>query len=842
MIKLDITSHSQPATTHSFECDSIIIGSLHSPSADLKLPGDLQERHLQITSQRLENRPSYFIINLAHDPFATLNGHSFGKQPLNDQDVIFVGETTFRFEAPDLDLAASIEEDNLQTEFTSQDVEALIKQVEAFSSIMPNFSKNASTLPERSTTDEKSESDNSSIPMDAIPEKEQIALTSDPDPKKTESCSAPKTPSSSEFPVTKLSLKDYYLSEYDDDKDETEQNLRQPLSQNHSNIKTKNYLYSGFKIFCSLIGIAAILLSLAYIWISDQSNEEEIRATRSVADVAMALTYAQTKNIIPQNQNWSDPEFIKNTLTAVLGPIYSSWAEFDRHGQFSTSPYMLRIFTSSNLSQFLVIAQPVPNLLHWVVPKASIVIDSHTMELRKIKELKALNRLLLAANTVEGAHSAEISALLKQGELVTLNSLTDEHDTLGFTPPKATALIHPNAENFVYNAPRYYMFGQTLVKKALDLVETSPTKYELNMFMQDLYTLATFPDLILYTTEGIQQALQSQKALTLLAPNENFLFAYLQLNSNGQIAGAHLLMDAAPSEIAIENNSQQSKENIPIQQPFENQQNNTAQKSPKAPFVQIQEQTTSKAEEYGIDQHDPLFVGLKAVINARQQALKPISDEMIALLNKQTNSSQQNFAAHFTKLQLQYLTANKEIRLESALALGVIAKDSGYLPVSRFIEYVKATELESILQDYLTTIKQRQSTTRMPEEIEMLLKQLEECSSWQELEQNTSLVTSQLNFENIPDVGKLAAYQNTARTYVIQKLNHFLVDSTGQLPPEAFMPEHRQTMITILETAWVTDPDTYNFYLAEFDNHAKHERILNLETAIENEKNILTLP
>ncbi len=116
----------------------------------------------------------------------------------------------------------------------------------------------------------------------------------------------------------------------------------------------------------------------------------------------MALTYAQMHQLKPLNQNWGDPDFLKDILTKVLPPDYPSLVEQDKQEPFRNCPYMLRVYTSNDLSHFLLIAQPEPNLLQWLISRETILLDSRTMELHKIRDLRALNRLLADPRPLEG--------------------------------------------------------------------------------------------------------------------------------------------------------------------------------------------------------------------------------------------------------------------------------------------------------------------------------------------------------------------------------------------------------------------------------------------------------
>jgi hypothetical protein len=231
---------------------------------------------------------------------------------------------------------------------------------------------------------------------------------------------------------------------------------------------------------------------------------------------------------------------------------------------------------------------------------------------------------------------------------------------------------------------------------------------------------------------------------------------------------------------------------------------------------------------YRIDQRDPLFIRLSSLSTARQQALKPIAEEMIALLTKQSQTWQSQFVFKYMKLQEQYLKTNEDQYRKINSDLGAIARDMSYIPASRFVEFVKAADLQTQFQDYLTNLKQKYNPDRASEEeIDTLLKLIEQSATWNDLEMAASNLAKVLNFDNIPDEDDLIAYQNTARTRVIQKLNQFLLSRNEEaLPPDAFMPEFRQVLVNILESAWIIDAETHHFYLAEFDHRSGPMRML----------------
>lgn len=615
-------------------------------------------------------------------------------------------------------------------------------------------------------------------------------------------------PSSLKSP--KLSLKDYYLSEYDDHEElstlSSEQNTNYYLSpQMAKSWRTLVKYLAGFLV------VSAIVASLVYLWVTDQTEEEEMIAAKGVADIAMSLTYAQLKNIHPQNQNWSHPEFLRNNLTPILAPNYLSLADVDAHGQFANCPYMLRIHSSSDLSEFLVIAQPCPSLLQWLAPKASIVVDSRAMEMRKIVDLRALNRLIFNSNNLDGLSSNEISHLVSQGALVPLSSLVNKAESQGLAPPKALSLIRPGAENRIYNAPRYYLLGETVISHSLDLAGKLSGGKEVSLLQQELSSLIHFPDLVLYTAGGIQHALKAQKALTSLSPNDKFIIAYLQMNNHGKITNSHLLIDDHPAEIAT------AEIKLPLNDPSNASPDNELEANEEL-IVETVEAPIEHDIIQEVDTDHPLFSQLSSIADARSSTLNPIAEEIIDLVNKQTTSVQSDFTSRLIKLQQKYADADREEQNKIFKKFHKIAHDHHFLPAAKFMEYVHVSGLKPLFQEYLK--KQSKDHQITDEQIEQQFQNLKTSSTWQELEQHSAQINQLLQFERVPDEGRLTAFQDSARSIVTQKLNQFILSSTEALPASAFNPEYLQNLTNIIKAVWIIDPEMHDFYIAEFELRA----------------------
>lgn len=602
MIKLTIRSTAQPKTFF-FDQLVVIIGA---ENADLPLQEDsVQACHITI----LEEKQRFVAINSAKDPFATLNSLPFGKKVLNNQDVIQIGNTQILFEGEHL---------------SPIDVEALFQELETLVAF-ENKEKAAAVKIEAQTSDNTTFPQVSAEQGAAQLQEAQSELSAEETPVNTSNsdtpfATIPVDPSyyGSEGPLSEAPPLTAPIKDLDEEvesklneKDTHETEALAPPSRSYWRFYLAFFLAS-----CMLMSLIATVL---YFKVLDESDGEKIKAAETVVDVAMALAYAQMHHIKPQKQNWSDPEFLKNNLASVLSSEYPALSHIDHQGQLATCPYIVRIYTSADLSQFLVIAQPEPSLLQWLVPKASIAIDSMAMEMRHLYDLKALNRLLVNPNTLDGANAIEISNLVKQGEIIPLHSLAANQGNQGFVPPKLLALSYPGSENLVYNAPRYYHFGESIINRAVQCLEVSDNEHEVARLQQQIAELAKYPDIVLYSSQGIQKAIQAQKALAAFAPQSKFITAYLNFNTQGEMTSSHLVYNdtqISPNEIASLSEEEQKHANTA---------ETTKARIPKANLA---------AE--------------------RRQRLNAISEQMNALLQSNNEAATTNFSEIFSELLMHY--------------------------------------------------------------------------------------------------------------------------------------------------------------------------------------------
>jgi hypothetical protein len=885
-----------------FNKTNVVIGSAEKSIADFSLPGEnLEPVHIKI--EQTEN--DYYVLNVANDPFVTLNGLFFGRKRLIDNDIIQVGSTLILFNAEHSSqiVPESAHGQNFQFAYEKENwldtgeeklhqlVEKKILSKNQDPSLAAFNAAQMDTAPsdilfELSLNENKKEElaaeswlDDKEL-QELLEEAYQLeAYENETEQQPTQTSSTQihsETPippqtnllkteriqvqepltSSNAHPTIdaskdrKGSLKDYYLSEFDDESEVWNQHKKTILNETKISLKRN---WKAFGMIASIIFLVIFtIIAFFFLNLRARNHEDELEAIEGVADIAMALAFAQLNHIKPLNQNWSDLDFLRNNLMAVLASEYSPAPFFDNHGQFKNSEYSLRIYSSADLSQSLIIAQPAPSLLQWLVPKASILVDSKSMEIRRTTDLKSLNRLLLNPNTLEGINAIEVSNLVKQYEIIPFSVLSAEGKDLGYILTKSLSLIHPEAKNAVYNAPRYYPFGETILKKALMVTDNYVNPYERSLVQEEIKRLAKYPNLILYTTKGMKWLLRAQKAVGILYPSHNFLFATLGLSPQGKILDSHLVMDTKAllegtdedlQEFALlmEQNDKFNAFELDFNEPMQD-----VEPSPIAPD-DIAQPLSNPASI--VDTKHPLYRELLHLSTLQKKAALSFEIQLEALLEiehrediifflnrlqsvlKKAESTYQDepqksdknqaaitFLGELVRIMNQYQATHSKEQQSLTLELSRLQQSYSHLPLSEFIAYVQAAGLRGFGFDEIKQMNNIQQESEILEsKIQTLLKNIQLTDNLAFLENNLTELVNVLTLDKISDPKKLIDYQNEIRLHVLRKLNDFLLTSGKTLPLKEFVPENRPVLANILKTAWVNDPDEFDFYLNEFD-------------------------
>lgn len=786
MIRLTLNAQSDPEI-HLFNKSTILIGS-DSGHVDLVLSHQgVHPVHLKIINQD-EFR---VLVNHANDPFVSVNGHAFGKKKLNSGDVIFIHHISLLFEELTPSLAIENEKEK------ERPLAALLEN---------NLNQSESALPSVDPTPEKELLASFSFPFEQevtlLGEEELRQSAIDKFLKEIENSpqttlnSPPKSSEKQELIERKktASLKDDYLRDLDD---ENNNNENGPFG----NLKEPSHLYHAWKwillFIFSLFSISGAVGTIIYFSASDKAEAQETKAAQGVSDVAMALAHAQINHLKPHNQNWSDLDFLKNNLQSILPDVSSYASQIDAQGQFICCPYSLRIYTNSDLSHFLLIAQPAPNLLNWLIPQSLITVDSQLMELRILKDVRNLNRLLANSDPLEGPSGKEITSLIKQGQLIHLSTLAHDSGLEDFSPPKNLAWIKPGAENLIYNAPRYYRLGHPILQKAMALSTSKGTSQEVATLKQSVEHLSWLSDFILYSDQGKQSAMLARQGLMLFAPSDNLLFGYLQFNTQGKIHQVQLLKEEEESieSIFAEHNQEDSL---------------IAFQSDVNPIKEDLHKKNAGISE--IDANHPIYIQLLSLKNLRDNELKSLANSLINLVNLDLSTPRAKFQMEFQNLSHAYLMANAKHKQIIKSSLDNLYQQYEDLPIDQFLAFVKALNLEYMIQQEdqaLSTIDEN-----CKQNMELLLTYIENSKTFAELDNLVHIASTWLNFDYIKDPNELMKYQNRLRNQVLIQLEKGLISHKKQFNCKT---EDKEFLLNILSQERLIKAEEKEYFLEEFD-------------------------
>lgn len=623
MIKLTLNRNSAEQT-FLFTKECITIGESEGEFVDISLPGlGLHQSHIKIYL----SGSRFYISNQANDPFITLNGLPFGKKKLKALDAIKIKDCLIIIDEIHLEPSRAVEEAPPQT----------AEQINLEEQICD------------------------------FPSAEKLAKEDDLE---------------GWFPsdLSELNIED--IAKINDQKQQKAIGEEHYQEESNSERKSKQPIFSlnrlkWLAVFASVLFIIASAVGIeTYLRAASKSGIEENKAAESLADLAMALTYAKVFHVIPPNHNYSEPEFLKNNLTALLPPHAQLSGTIDTQGLFNNCSYLFRFYSEQGLSRFLIIAQPAPSISQWLFPKDAILIDSALMDVRKISDLKVINSLLAASKPFEGTNGRELSEVIKSLKVLSLPHLAKNSRKTDFAPPKILKYLRPGAENLIYNAPRYFLFTEPLLKKLLTYDLSQHSKDSAYALASEIERFAIFDNLVIYTPEGLQAANHANKVLYNLDNSSNFLSAYLLLSPTEEILSSRLVID--------------SKESFELQpkQEFDDLEIAEADSIPKSlPFTHP---LNKKFEKFQL---------------AASEALLPFFKQMAEILEENIQNNDYEIKNDFYLLLENYRTAKLEQKKKLSRFIDKIEKKYPELSSLEIFQYLKRYKLDS-LSDYRDNLKQ----------------------------------------------------------------------------------------------------------------------------------------
>lgn len=486
MIILTLNPQSNSVTKR-FKKSSVTIGRGGSKRVDLPLNDhSLEPEHIKI----VEFSGEYTAINLTNDPFATLNDLPFWKKKIQNGDILAIGKYKILF-------GSEIQVKEAQKVLTKSSSEEPKRAVEE------KIWKKAHTLG-----------------------KDTYQLQTDTPH------AIHKLPTSDSNRVKSFSQKIWKT------KQENPSYLPFPEEENVKPGRRKRFFF----LAACLLLLSLFTIFSVYEYHKDQFNQQEIEVAQGIADISAALTYAELNKIQPANKNWNDPDFLSDTINTILPQGYHPMCKIDSTGNFTKSPYLLRVYTNEDGDHFVVIAQPLPSMWQWIIPRKTIIFDSNSMEIRKTKGIREINRLLAKSNTLQETDALALSAFFRQGIQIPLQALQGRGKNLGFSPPRELAYLRPGAEAHIYNAPRYYKLGEDILKQAMKFSKVRPSPIDELHFSKTFGWFKRFADMVLYTPDGMNNAFDVQQGLARFPALEEHLIGHFQFDSEQKIANAQLLL------------------------------------------------------------------------------------------------------------------------------------------------------------------------------------------------------------------------------------------------------------------------------------------------------------
>ncbi len=629
--------------TQNFTKEELYIGS-YGDEVDIPLSQpQLRNHHLKIQ----KSGTTYTLVNLANDPFVTLNGLPFGKKKLQEGDILTIHNIKITFDKL-ADLESPINDalvhENLTTsEETLHNIVSTKIKEKSVSIREASLQDSPPEEPLISTEQEIKPSElEKDSPLFNLEEEVSMAMHDDLDPEQIEAllheveqfhlaankeaqiestASSAPAESEAEFYPEQTVLNETGSQE-----------SKKPLLPEQNTPPASPALSSEKRSYAFWMAIGIVLLCLfagifLAIFSEHKSKETLLKAARVASDTAMSLLNAKNNSSKPQD--WTKPNSLKNNLNQVLSARYRPFSEEDVKGYLGISSYTQKIYSTPDLTRFLVVLQPSSNPFNKLIANKVLIIDSESMAVRAYDNITPLSRLIEGKNNFADVDHAALTVFLEKGQVLPLKELAENGKYPEFIPSEELALINPEANNFIYNAPRYFKMTEQLVDELAELTLTEDTQPAVGGLVEQTRVLGRLPSLVLYTSQGAETAKQAQKGLELIR-SPNFPVAYLLFDSKTRkIIGSDIL-------IANEDNVEESEA------PNEDKDETIA-------FASTYPETLGHIADHAAIPKD---LSMQEV--DRMEALKPTADAIIDLITRHTVRPMEDFYHQLNDLMASY--------------------------------------------------------------------------------------------------------------------------------------------------------------------------------------------
>ncbi len=642
--------------TQNFTKEELYIGS-YGDEVDIPLSQpQLRNHHLKIQ----KTGTVYTLINLTNDPFVTLNGLPFGKRKLQEGDILTIHDIKITFDKfaelePHIHDALVHENMTTSEETLHNIVSTKIKEKsvsirEASHQDSPSEDPLTSTEQEIKPSELEKES-----PLFDLEEEAGMEMHDDLDPEQIEALlheveqfhleeakkEAPVESKPGFIPTEPEA--EFYPEQTELNETEPQEKQESLLSEQNTppapaspppNSEKRSYalwIAIGIALLCLFAGIFLAIFS------EHKSKETLLKAARVASDTAMSLLNA--KNNPDKPRDWNKPSSLRSNLNQVLSARYQPFSEENVKGYLGISSYKQEIYSTPDLTRFLVMLQPSSSPFNRLIPNKALIVDSENMAIRTYDDITPLSRLIEGKNNFAEVDHTALTVFLEKGQVLPLEELAENGRYPEFIPSKELALINPEANNYLYNAPRYFKMTEQLVDELAELTQAEDAQPAVGGLIEQTRTLSKLPSLVLYTSQGAETAKQAQKGLELIH-SSNFPIAYLLFDAKTRkIIGSDILV--AHEEAVVEPDALgEDKDEI-------------------IAFASTYPETLSH-----IADHAPIPKDLSMQEVDRMEALKPTADALIDLIARHTVRPMEDFYHQLNALMASYEKVDNEKHAE----------------------------------------------------------------------------------------------------------------------------------------------------------------------------------
>lgn len=172
-------------------------------------------------------------------------------------------------------------------------------------------------------------------------------------------------------------------------------------------------------------------------------------------------------------------------------------------------------------------------------------------------------------------------------------------------------------------------------------------------------------------------------------------------------------------------------------------------------------------------------------------------------------------------MQKNYQAVDENLKAKIIKTLAQLYKEYSYLPLSTFMNYVKAAGLGYITEEYAAKTGLELSEAQ-PEDTQLQegLHGIQNANNLQELEDAVAKEIDLLTALGLSETSKVINYQQLIHNAVFRKLEQFLLKPSTPLTADDYTSQNKIRLSHIMQSAWMTGADETDYFLNEFEQLA----------------------